>query len=97
MNKAQQATDNDARINFSRRISGWTYIRIVLAVLCVILTGVLVIQNAVPVRMYIFLWSLELSMAVVLFFSVAIGVAIGISICGWLLWKKQHGNAGGNR
>lgn len=66
-----------------------------MALLCVILAGVLVIQNAVAVRMRILFWDLELSMAVVLFFSVVVGVAIGIFFCAWLLWKRQHGNAGG--
>jgi uncharacterized integral membrane protein len=70
-------------------VSGWTYFKVLLTILCTLLVIVLVVQNAEAVRVNLFFWNIELSMALVIFFSLVLGAVIGASVCGRLVWKRS--------
>ena len=88
MNKALQRSENDSKKESRKRVSGWTYFKLFLTLLCSVLVIVLVVQNAEAVRVNLFFWNIELSMALVIFFSLVAGATIGASICGRIAWKR---------
>ena len=88
MNKALQRSENDSQKEPRKRVSGWTYFKLFLTLLCSVLVIVLVVQNAEAVRVNLFFWNIELSMALVIFFSLVAGATIGASICGRIAWKR---------
>ena len=89
MTKILQRSEDDSQTESRKRVSGWTYFKVLLTILCTVLVIVLVVQNAEAVRVNLFFWNIELSMALVIFFSLILGAAIGASACGRLVWKRS--------
>ena len=89
MTKVLQRSEKDSQTESRKRVSGWTYFKVLLTILCTVLVIVLVVQNAEAVRVNLFFWNIELSMALVIFFSLILGAAIGASAFGRLVWKRS--------
>ena len=89
MTKELQRSEDASQMKSRKRVSGWTYFKLFLTLLCTVMVIVLVVQNAEAVRVNLLFWNIELSMALVVLFSLLVGAVIGASVCGRIVWKKS--------
>jgi len=85
---ALQRSEDDSHAESQKRVSRWTYFKQLLTLLCAVSVLVLLVQNAEAVRVNLFFWNIELSMALVIFFSLIVGAVVGASVCGRIVRKK---------
>jgi len=90
MNTVLQNSEDNSHAESQKRVSRWTYFKLLLTLLCAVLVVVLLVQNAEAVRVDLFFWNMEMSMALVVFFSLLVGAAIGASVCGRIAWKRSQ-------
>jgi uncharacterized integral membrane protein len=89
MNKTLQHSEDDSHAGSRKRVSSWTYFKLFLTLLFVVTVVVLLFQNAEAVRVDLLFWRMEMSMALVVFFSLLVGAVIGASVCGRIVWKRS--------
>jgi uncharacterized integral membrane protein len=92
MNETLQSMDGDSHTESRHRVSGRTYFKLFSTLLCAILFVVLAVQNAEAVRVSLFFWNVELSMTLVIFFSVLVGAAVSASVYGRVVWNRSRGH-----
>ena len=91
MNTVLQHSEDDSHAESKKSVSPWTYFKRFVTLLCAVLVVVLLVQNAESVRVDLFFWTMKMSMALVVFFSLLAGAAIGASVCGRIVWKRSQG------
>jgi uncharacterized integral membrane protein len=64
--------------------------KIVLMIIAVCLTVVFIIQNVAAVTVRIFFWELSLSLALLIFFVLALGFIIGWFLHSFLTYRKDR-------
>ena len=89
MNTALKRSESDSHVDSPKRVSQWTYFKLLVTLLCAVLVVVLLVQNAEAVRVDLFFWTMELSMALVVFFSLLVGAVVGASVCGWIVRSQS--------
>jgi uncharacterized integral membrane protein len=89
MNRTLQRSKDDSHAESRKRVSRWTYFKLLLTLMCFVTVVVILFQNAEAVRVELLFWRMEMSMALVVFFSLLIGAAIGASVCGRIVWKRS--------
>jgi len=71
----------------------WAYLK--LAAGCVLIGAVLIFttQNADVVHVRFMGWQLELSLSLLIFLVLALGLASGFLMAGWLSWRRKRRSA----
>jgi uncharacterized integral membrane protein len=47
-------------------------------------------ENAAPATVRFLSWEFELSLSLLIFFVLLIGMVIGMIVAGWLRWSRSH-------
>jgi uncharacterized integral membrane protein len=89
MNTALESSKDDSYAESKKRVSRRTYFKLFLTLICAVSVVVLLVQNAESVRVDLFFWNMEMSMALVVFFSLLVGAVAGASVCGRIVWKRS--------
>ncbi len=88
MNKVVQGLEVNTRTQTGNRMSRWAQFKLIAILLFVVLLTVLLFQNAEAVSVDVLLWTINMSVALVVIFSLLIGACIGAFIYGRITRKR---------
>ena len=70
--------------------SAWTYSKLALGIVLVVLLTMFVIQNAGAIHVEYLAWEMEVSLALVVLVTLLSGVVIGVGLGSWQRWRSTH-------
>ena len=68
----------------------WAYVKLGVGLALVAAVLIFTAQNADIVRVHFLGWLLELSLALLIFLVLAVGMLSGYLMAGWFRWKKKR-------
>ncbi len=71
----------------------WAYVKLAVGLALVAAVLIFTAQNADTVRVHFLGWLLELSLALLIFLVLAVGLLSGYLMAGWFRWKKKRRSA----
>lgn len=86
--------DRSERLPTRVAASLWWYARLVIGAVLLGSVLVFVSQNANPAVVHFFSWHFELSISLLIFFVLLIGVVVGALVAGWLRLRRGRRHRG---
>lgn len=68
----------------------WRYAKLLVGALLLGAVLIFASQNADPTTVHFLSWQFELSLSLLIFLVLVIGIAVGALAAGWIRWRRWH-------